>query len=71
MSGHDTQIRRHGYTRAPVGQSAPMATVGVRGDVGTGVSVDIGTGNLSLALIGGAVVGMVAFYLWTRSVQGG
>ena len=67
----NSQLRRTGYT--PIGgitADVPAAFGG--GLAGTAsVSGNIGTGQLSLGILGAMVVGAVAFYIWSRSVQGG
>jgi hypothetical protein len=67
----NSQLRRTGYT--PIGgitADVPAAFGG--GLAGTAsVSGNISTGQLSLGILGAMVVGAVAFYIWTRSVQGG
>lgn len=34
-----------------------------------GASGDVNTGRISLGMVGGIVVGLAAFYLWTRTHQ--
>lgn len=42
---------------------------GISASVGVGSAVF--SGRVSLGVLGGAILGMVGFYIWTRSAQGG
>lgn len=68
----NSQLRRSGYATSGAAPNAPAAMGG--GMVGVGgqanVSTDVGTGQLSLGLLGAMVLGAIGFYIWTRSVQG-
>ena len=67
----NSQLRRTGYV--PVGGlSADVPAAFGGGLAGTAtVSGNVGTGQLSLGILGAMIVGAVGFYIWTRSVQGG
>ena len=66
----NSQLRRQSYISSAAPSGVPVA-------LGGGVSAQVGsssgdiTGQLGLGILGGAVVALVLFYLWTRSVQGG
>lgn len=66
----NSQLRRTGYTPSAAPPDVPAAFGGGLA-ANAGVTANVGTGQLSLGILGAMVVGAVAFYVWTRSVQGG
>lgn len=72
-------LRRAGYVDSS-GAELPISQVGARAMFGGGVYTDQGVGDiastvlvgrLTLGLIGVLILGAVAFYYWTTSIQGG
>ncbi len=66
----NSQLRRTGYIPSGAPAEIPAAFGGGIA-ANAGVSANVGTGQLSLGILGAMVVGAVLFYAWTRSVQGG
>lgn len=74
-----TQFLNRGRTVPTVEMAPPSGQSGGGGAVavpqGISASVAVGSasfsGRVSLGVLGGAIIGMVAFYVWTRSAQGG
>lgn len=68
---NNPQLRRSSYV--PIGALTNDVPAAFGGGIAAnaGVSADVGTGPLSLSILGAMVVGAVVFYIWTRSVQGG
>ena len=68
---NNPQLRRSGYT--PIGALTADVPAAFGGGIAAnaGVSANVGTGPLSLGILGAMVVGAIAFYVWTRGVQGG
>jgi hypothetical protein len=67
----NSQLRRTGYV--PIGSASSDIPAAFGGGLAANASagMSVGTGQLSLGILGAMVVGAVAFYIWTRSVQGG
>lgn len=51
---------------APAAQSGRAVATSVRSDI-----TDLTAGRITLGLVELTLVGLIAFYLWTRSQQGG
>ncbi len=74
----DSRLRRVGYLGGGGGSikvEAPSsgvigANVSSNFNVGKEAATSL-EGRVSLGMLGGIVVGIVAFYAWTRGVQGG
>jgi hypothetical protein len=67
----NSQLRRTGYV--PIGSAGADIPAAFGGGLAANATVGMsaGTGSISLGILGAMVVGAVAFYIWTRSVQGG
>ncbi len=62
------------FARAPA-YVAPQSSSQSQTFAGGSVSVSVGSssvsGRISLGILGAAVLGLVAFYYWTRNIQKG
>ena len=67
----NSQLRRSGYVPIGAGSADIPAAFGGGIAANASVGMNVGTGQLSLGILGAMIVGAVAFYIWTRSVQGG
>jgi hypothetical protein len=66
--------RRHGLTLMAVNPDAGPVVTGSAAEAAGGVAAafdDVSSGRISLGILGTLVVLILAFYYWTRSVQGG
>lgn len=68
---NNPQLRRTGYV--PIGAAGADIPAAFGGGIVANASVgmDVGTGQLSLGILGALILGAVGFYIWTRSIQGG
>ncbi len=53
-------------TTTPTGLQSPVNFAAARGEIG-----DAFAGRVSLAMLDLILLGLIAFYLWTRTAQGG
>ena len=67
----NAQLRRTGYV--PIGSAGADIPAAFGGGLAANASagMSVGTGQLSLGILGALVLGAVAFYIWTGSNQGG
>lgn len=67
---HASQLRRVGYIPSGASGDIPAA---MGGGIAANVSVSAtgNSGRPGLLVLFGVVVGLGAFYVWTRSIQGG
>jgi hypothetical protein len=67
----NAQLRRTGYV--PIGSAGADIPAAFGGGLAANASagMSVGTGQLSLGILGALVLGSVGLYWWTRSIQGG
>ena len=66
----NSQLRRTGFIPSGAPADIPAAFGGGIA-ANAAVTANVGTGQLSLGILSAMIVSAVAFYVWTRSVQGG